>query len=58
MGNKDGFLDTWTQEEEETVVSLHDTLGSRWDTIASSLPGRSADDIQNWWSIKGRWRNM
>ena len=29
MGNKDGFLDTWTQEEEETVVSLHDTLGSR-----------------------------
>ncbi|XP_013635639.1 PREDICTED: transcription factor MYB12-like [Brassica oleracea var. oleracea] len=39
-----------TREEEELVVNLHSTLGNRWSLIAGHLPGRTDNEIKNYWN--------
>nr|ALF46701.1 MYB74 [Chrysanthemum x morifolium] len=39
----------FSKEEEEIILVSHSLLGNRWSTIASRLPGRSDNDIKNYW---------
>ncbi|THU65438.1 hypothetical protein C4D60_Mb05t03620 [Musa balbisiana] len=39
----------FSQEEQETIIRLHETFGNRWSAIAASLPGRTDNEIKNVW---------
>ncbi|KAL4346455.1 hypothetical protein GQ457_17G005160 [Hibiscus cannabinus] len=43
-------------EEEETIIQLHSVLGNKWSAIAGRLPGRTDNEIKNYWNTRIRRR--
>ncbi|XP_071724692.1 transcription factor MYB17-like [Rutidosis leptorrhynchoides] len=46
----------FTSEEEATIVQLQALLGNKWAQISSHLPGRTDNEIKNFWNTHLRKR--
>ncbi|KDP31441.1 hypothetical protein JCGZ_11817 [Jatropha curcas] len=44
----------FTLDEIDIMFRLHNLLGNRWSLIAGRLPGRTANDVKNFWNTHMR----
>ncbi|XP_074282436.1 uncharacterized protein LOC141606954 [Silene latifolia] len=42
----------FSEEEDKIILSLYVSIGSRWSIIAAQLPGRTDNDIKNYWNTR------
>ncbi|CAH8306481.1 unnamed protein product [Eruca vesicaria subsp. sativa] len=42
----------FTDKEEQRVIELHASMGNKWARMATELPGRTDNEIKNFWNTR------
>ncbi|KAL2511699.1 myb domain protein [Abeliophyllum distichum] len=42
----------FTPEEEQLIIELHAKMGNKWARMAAHLPGRTDNEIKNYWNTR------
>ncbi|KAL8131202.1 hypothetical protein AgCh_007213 [Apium graveolens] len=42
----------FTSDEEKTIIDLHAKIGNKWARMAAQLPGRTDNEIKNYWNTR------
>lgn len=42
----------FTPDEETLIIDLHSKMGNKWARMAASLPGRTDNEIKNYWNTR------
>ncbi|ESQ50055.1 hypothetical protein EUTSA_v10002011mg [Eutrema salsugineum] len=42
----------FTEKEEQRVIELHASMGNKWARMAAELPGRTDNEIKNFWNTR------
>ncbi|XP_065014494.1 transcription factor GAMYB isoform X1 [Musa acuminata AAA Group] len=42
----------FTEDEEQLIIALHSKMGNRWAQMAAFLPGRTDNEIKNYWNTR------
>ncbi|KAK1280724.1 Transcription factor [Acorus gramineus] len=40
----------FSEDEVDLIIKVHRLIGNRWSLIAGRIPGRTANDIKNFWN--------
>lgn len=43
---------SFTLDEEKLIIELHATMGNKWARMAAHLPGRTDNEIKNYWNTR------
>ncbi|KAG5253577.1 transcription factor GAMYB [Salix suchowensis] len=43
---------SFTPEEENRIIQLHANMGNKWARMAAELPGRTDNEIKNYWNTR------
>ncbi|KAL5082014.1 hypothetical protein RYX36_010435 [Vicia faba] len=43
---------SFSEEEEKIIIQLHAKLGNKWARMAAQLPGRTDNEIKNFWNTR------
>ncbi|XP_045806055.1 MYB-like transcription factor ETC1 [Trifolium pratense] len=42
----------FSEDEEDLIIRMHKLVGDRWPLISGRLPGRTAEEIKNYWTSR------
>ncbi|KAI3893490.1 hypothetical protein MKX03_022818 [Papaver bracteatum] len=47
-----------SEDEEDLIIRMHKLLGNRWSLIAGRIPGRTDNEVKNYWNTHLSKRNL
>ncbi|KAJ7948169.1 Myb transcription factor [Quillaja saponaria] len=51
QSSKDSKVE-FSEDEETLITRMYNLVGERWSLIAGRIPGRTAEEIQNYWTSR------